>query len=168
MFTPKLLFLAFLIASFCAARPAWAASQDMNANVRFDAPLTLTKNADISFGSVVAGVASTYTIDTTGAVSASGGGSALAGPTAVGSITISGSPSQPVSITVGAYVTNNGVTPSNATCSYDGGPEGVCAFTGAPPDSGKTLLIGVRANANGTQSPGATAAPSFTVTVAYQ
>jgi hypothetical protein len=117
---------------------------------------------------VVAGVSDSYTINTAGAVAAAGPGSWLAGPTVVGNITIAGSTAQAVTITVGGYTANGGVTPSNATCSYDGGAAGPCAISGAAPGAGKTLLLGVRANVNGTQASGSAATPSFTVTVAYQ
>ncbi|TAL33473.1 MAG: DUF4402 domain-containing protein [Alphaproteobacteria bacterium] len=162
--------LTTCVAALLGGASAWAATQSVTANMRFDAPLTLTKTSDIDLGSVTAATASTYTISTAGSVTTTAGpGVPLAGPTAAGSITISGSSTQLVDISAGGYTASNGVTPSNATCAYDGGAEGSCGITGAAaPGAGKNLLVGVRVNANGTQASGTSAAPSFNITVVYQ
>jgi len=147
---------------------AYAATSPVTATIAFDTPISLTKNADISFGAVKAGVASTYTISTAGSVSATGGGQWLYGAKTAGNVAIAGSTFQTVNISVGGYSGNGGVTPSNAKCAYNGGGEGSCTINGAAaPGAGKTLLIGVDAAADGTQIAGDTATPSFTVTVVY-
>lgn len=147
---------------------AYAAVQSVTANIAFDTAISLTKNDDIDFGVVVAGTADTYTIDTAGAVTAAGAGVWLGGTPTVGDITIVGSATQAVDITVGNYAANGGVTPANAQCSYDGGAEASCNMAGAAaPGAGKTLLIGVDAIVDGTQAAGATAAPTFDITVVY-
>ncbi|MCP5246900.1 MAG: hypothetical protein H6937_13485 [Burkholderiales bacterium] len=118
---------------------------------------------------MLAGTADTYTISTAGAVSHAGAGSELGGTPAAGDITITGSPTQTIDISVGSYSADNGVTPSNATCNYNGGGEVACnTLTGAAaPGAGKTLLLGVDATVDGTQAAGSTAAPTFVVTVVY-
>jgi len=147
---------------------ALAATQSMTANIAFDTPLTLTKVSDVNFGTVSAGVADTYTITTTGAVTAAGSGVVLYGTPTAGNISIAGSSSQPINISVGSFTANGGVTPQNATCAYNGGAAGSCSITGAAaPGGGKTLLLGVQAVVDGTQAAGSTAAPTFTVTVVY-
>ncbi|MEZ0225257.1 MAG: DUF4402 domain-containing protein [Alphaproteobacteria bacterium] len=153
-----------------ASLEAWSATQSVTTNIRFDAPLSLTKTADIDFGSVTAATASSYTISTAGAVSTTTGpGVYLAGTTTAASITIAGSATQLIDISASGYTGNNGVTPANATCAYDGGVEGPCGITGAAaPGAGKSLLVGVRVNANGTQASGTSAAPSFNISVVYQ
>jgi hypothetical protein len=146
----------------------WAVSQSVTANIAFDTALTLTKNADINFGKVKAGVADTYTIDTAGTVTAAGSGQYLSGTTAAGNISISGSTTQTINISVGNYAANGGVTPQSATCRYNGDTASACSRTGAAaPAGGKTLLLGVQAVVDGTQVAGATAAPTFDVTVVY-
>jgi hypothetical protein len=140
-----------------------------NANIGFDVALALTKNADINFGTVNALNASTYRISTAGTVSTvSGTGIPLYGATAAGNITIVGSTTDGITISAGGYIADNGVTSSNAQCSYDGGAAAPCAMTGAAPGSGKTLLVGVDVATDGTQAGGTTAAPTFTISVAYQ
>ena len=155
-------------ALLCASTAGFAATQSVTANISFDTPLSLTKNADINFGTVKAGTASTYTITTAAAVSATGGGLSLFGTKTAGNISIAGSTTQTVNISVGGYTANGGVTPANATCAYNGGAAGSCTINGAAaPGAGKTLLLGVDAVVDGTQVAGATATPSFTVTVVY-
>ena len=158
------------MATTMIASNAMAATETVTANIEFAAPLILTKNSDIDFGTVSAGVADTYTINTSGTVTAAGSGQTLGGVPTAGDITVSGSSTQVVDISVGNYTANNGVTPQNATCSYNGGSEVSCnSLTGvAAPGSGTTLLLGVQAVVNGTQASGTTAAPTFDVTVVYQ
>jgi hypothetical protein len=153
-----------------AVTGARAVTQSVTANIRFDTPLTLTKISDINFGAVPAGNASTYRISTDGTVSTvTGTGSPLFGPTAAGNITVAGSKTQLVNISVGGYTTSNGVTLSNARCVYHSGAEGSCTMSGvAAPNNGRTLLVGVDATADGTQAAGTSATPTLAVTVVYQ
>ncbi len=68
----KTLKLGFIAALAVASAPlgVYAATQSVTANIAFDTPLTLTKVADVNFGTVSAGVADTYTITTAGVVTA--------------------------------------------------------------------------------------------------
>lgn len=161
--------LALLLGTFVAFHNVRAATQSVTANIAFDTAITLTKNADINFGVVRALTADTYTI-TTGAVVTAGGGATniLGGTPAAGNINIVGSSTQTIAISVGSYTANNGVTPSNATCAYNGGGAGACSLTAqAAPAAGKTLLLGVQVAASGAQAAGTSAAPTFVVTVVY-
>ena len=168
IFKVMVVILLILISSFAGVGQAFAFSLSTTCSIGVDVALALTKNADINFGTVAAGIADNYTISTAGVITNAGSGSVLAGTPVVGNITITGSTSQTVNISVGSYAANNGVTPSNATCAYNGGSAGVCSISGAAaPGAGKTLLLGVTAAVNGTQTSGSTAAPSFVVTVAY-
>ncbi|MBI3441667.1 MAG: hypothetical protein HY052_07700 [Proteobacteria bacterium] len=153
---------ALLLCSF----HAMAASQQVTASVAFDTPVLMTKVSDINFGAVKAGVADTYTITTVGNVTAAGGDQWVSGTKTPGNINISGTATGAVNISVSGYTTSGGVTLANATCSYDGAASGPCAINGAPaPGAGKTLLLGVDAVVDGTQTPNTTASPGFTVTV---
>ena len=101
-------------------------------------------------------------------MTATGSGQSLFGTKSAGSITIAGSATNAVNISVGGYTPNGGVTPANATCSYNGGAAGSCTINAAAaPAAGKTLLIGVDAVVDGTQTAGTTATPAFTVQVIY-
>ena len=165
----KYLAIAILATGLLALK-AWAVTQSVTANISFDTPLSLAKNSDINFGTVTAASATTYRISTAGAVSVvSGSGTTLYGTPAAGNIKIAGSATDLINISVGGYTANNGVTPSNATCAYNGGASGSCTISGAaaPGSSGKTLLVGCDVAADGTQAAGTSAAPTFTITVVY-
>lgn len=160
----------WIFAFFLIAADAQAATQSVTANVTFDAALTLTKVSDINFGIVKASTAGTYVISTAGVVTPSGGGVVVGGTPAAGNITIAGSTTQTVAISTGSYVANAGVTPSAATCAYNGGASTACdtpLTAQTAPGAGKTLKLGVTAVSNGTSAAGTTAAPTFTVTVIY-
>ncbi len=162
----KLVALVFALAVFTTV--AFAFTWNVSSSVSFDVPLTLTKQTDINFGTVKAVTASTYTITTAGAVSATGSGAALYGTPTAGNITISGSAIQTINISVGSLVANNGVTLQNPTCSYNGGASGSCTInSAAAPGGGKTLLLGIQAVVSGAQAANTSAAPTLIVTVVY-
>jgi hypothetical protein len=146
---------------------AWAATQSVTANIAFDSPLTLTKTADINFGTMTASNASTYVITRLGTIfTTAGTGTYLYGATNAGSITIAGPTNDTITISVGSYTANNGVTPSNASCFYKLTLRTPCSYAGATaPGAGTTLLLGVTVAADGTQAAGTAATPTFTVTV---
>lgn len=148
---------------------AMAATQSVTANIAFDTAISLTKNADINFGSVAALTAGNYTIDTTGAVVAAGGGVWLFGTPAAADITVAGSTTQTIDIVANNYAADNGVTPSDATCSYNGGAEAACGTLSgvAAPGAGKTLLIGAKVTVDGTQASGTAETPTFDIVVTY-
>ena len=167
---PPFLALAAGVIGLLGICQAQAATQSVTANIAFDTPLTLTKTADINFGTVTAANASTYRISTAGAVTTTAGtGTPLYGATNAASITIAGPTADTLTISVGGYAANNGVTPSNASCAYNGGAAVTpCSYTTAvAPGAGKTLLLGVDVAADGTQAASTSAAPTFTVTVVY-
>lgn len=165
----KLILVAGVVSAM--ATGAQAATQSVTVNMEFDTELALTKNSDIDFGLLKAGVNDTYTMDTTGSITPSGAGVVLGGTPTVGDIDITGSTTQVIDITANNYVANGGVTPSAATCNYNGGGEAACTtLTGvaAPTGAGKNLLVGVAIAADGTQVAGATPAPTFDIVVNYQ
>ena len=55
----SLIRLTVAAAALLFSADAMAATSIVTANIAFDTPLSLTKNSDISFGTVSAGVAST-------------------------------------------------------------------------------------------------------------
>lgn len=164
----NILRLAVAAAALLFSADAMAATQTVTSNIAFDTPLTISQNQAINFGTVAAGVAATYTISTAGAVTTTGG-NWLYGTKTAGNLTIAGSSNDTVSISVGSFTASNGVTPANPTCSYGGGAATSCtsAITGAAPGTGKTLLLGIDAQVDGTQAAGTTATPSVVVTVIY-
>jgi hypothetical protein len=164
----RVLALTLGTTALIGAFQAWAATQSVTANIAFDTPLNLTKTADINFGTETAANASTYQITTAGAITTTAGtGAYLYGASHAGSITIAGPAADTLTISVGGYTANSGVTPSNASCAYNGGAAVTpCSYAAAvAPGAGKTLLLGVTVAADGTQAAGTSAAPTFTVTV---
>lgn len=144
------------------------------AAISFDSQITIDTVVNANFGVVLASTAANYTINTAGTVTAAGGGVWYGGTTNAGSLKIHGSSSQTLTISTGSYVAGgigNGVVPSAATCSYNGGAATACdaglTLQVAPTAAGKTLLLGVKVTVDANQTAGTTATPSFTVTVTY-
>ena len=161
-------FVVFLSLLILSTAPVCAATQTMSVSVAFDEMLRITNATGLDFGYLKANQAGTYTLSTTGVVTATKGGIVLGGAKRAGSLTLSGSSAQTVDISATNYVASNGVTPSNATCSYGGGAASSCNMTSqAAPGAGKTLLVGVTIDVDGKQGAGTSAAPSFDIVVTY-
>lgn len=161
--------IATALAGMIVSAPVYAAQLTMVANIAFDTPLSMTKSSDIDFGTMKASQPGTYVINTSGAVTPSGGGVFLHGTPVEGRIVVAGSSTQTVTISTGSYVPNSNVTPSGATCKYGTSAAAPCdsGLSVPPPGTATTLLVGVQVVADGTQSPGSTAAPTFTITTVY-
>ena len=136
--------------------------------IAFDIPLSINTVSNINFGTVKAGQAGTYVMSPAGDITPSVGGVLEGGTTAAGQLTIIGSTTQAITISDDNYINNNGVTISNAKGSYAGGTAKALPFNAAAPGAGTTLMLGVKVHADGTQASGATATPTFDVTVVYQ
>jgi hypothetical protein len=144
-----------------------AVTQPVVVNIAFDTPLTFSKGHDIDLGVVAAATAALYTVSPQGNVTTQGG-HVLGGKQEGASFTIAGSSTQLVDISVTHYVPNAGVTPSAATCSYNGAQAAACNLVSqAAPGKGKTLLVGATVAVDGSQKIGTSVAPSFDVVVNY-
>lgn len=163
-------YLALALAvSVLFAGQAQAADHNVTADLAFDAALSFSNPVNIDFGILRSGTIGNYTIDTAGTRTVNSG-EAIGGTPNAGSVTVSGSTTQTVHIsTSGLGVAVSGVTLSAPTCNYDGAPINCAAGVGglAAPDSGTTLLLGVTAAVDGSQNPGDTVSPTYTVTVVY-
>lgn len=147
---------------------AQAASSTMNASIAFAAPLSITKNNDISLGAVSANTAGSVAINTAGQVT-SADIQLLGGTPQAGDLTISGSTTQAITIAVSHYTSSNGVAARDALCQYDSGVESPCAgLSVAAAGAGKNLKVGVSLDVDGTQTAGAAASPSFDLVLQYQ
>jgi hypothetical protein len=149
-----------------------ATSLPQTGAIGFDIPVSIDTVTNLNIGHVKALTAGTYTINTAGVVTPSGGGVVLYGTPNAGSFLIHGSATETISISVGSYTTGGvggGVSLSAATCSYNGGAPGACTLStqAAPTSAGKTLLLGVTVTVNASQTANTTATPTFTVTVVY-
>ena len=166
----KILFQA-LAMIVTVAFNASAATQVLSSSVNFITPLSLSVNNAPNFGNVGYSTTATYILSTAGVVTGSGVGSAMySGSTpAAGSLKITGSTTQGVTISTGTYTISNGVTPSAATCKYNGGAVVTACdagFTGTAPGANTTLLIGLTIATSSTTVAGS-ATPGLTVTVNY-
>lgn len=163
----KKLICALAISVFIPA-VSYSATQSVTANIAFDTALTLTKNNNISFGTVKAATSGTYTVSTASAISAGSGGVVLYGTPAAGSITIAGSTTQTINVAAQNLGTDSGVQITATTCNYNSGGSGSCTIaSGAAPGAGKTLLVGATVSVDGSQSAGSTAAPTLDIVVNY-
>ena len=168
----KLLVSVAVVALVAFSSASQAVSTSIAANITFESAITLTKNADINFGKVTANQANTYKITTGGVVTTTGGagtGVYLGGTTSAANVKITGDATQTINISASNYQPAVGVTPSLATCSYNGGTEVACTTLSNQivSGTGKTLLIGASVTADGTQNAGSTATPTFEITVTY-
>ena len=140
------------------------------ATIGFQPTITITKNADIDFGTVMLGSCN-YTIDTAGTVTGTPAGncSALSGSPQAANLTIRGSSSLQVTVSVGGYTASGTVTPSLAKGKYNNGTEQSFPLSNvaAPTSAGKTLLIGATVSTAGTETIGTGYTPTFTITVIY-
>ena len=148
-----------------------AATQAISSSVNFITPLSISINNSPNFGNVALSPTATYVLSTAGSVTASGAGAATySGSTpAAGSLKISGSTTQGITISTGSYTVSNNATPSAATCRYNGGvivTNCDAGFVGAAPGLNTTLLIGLTIATSTNTSAGA-ATPGLTVTVNY-
>jgi hypothetical protein len=160
--------LAVAAAALLFSADAMAATQSVTANLNFDTPLTLNKTSDINFGTVST-AADTYTITTAGVVTPHAAGQWLYGTKSAGSITIAGSATDTLTISVGSYVPSAHVSLGAPTCTYGGTTLTACAGTtvAAPTNAGTILLLGIDAIVAAGVVAGVAEAPSYTVTVTY-
>ncbi len=148
----------------------YALTQSITANVSFTTPLTVGSVVNANFGTVSSGVASTvYAITPAGTLSVTSGPgvSVDSSPAVPASFSVHGSTSQTFTATAGSYTANGGVTPSAATCAYNGGGTHACdgSQSYANPGAGTTLAMGLSITTTGGEADGASAAPTFVMTL---
>jgi hypothetical protein len=95
--------LSFLAAGTAAAQTS--ASGDAAASIQVIAPLTVSKDADLSFGTVTKGAGMVVVAAATGARSVTGNVGLAGGTAAAAAFTFSGEPSRAITVTVPATVT---------------------------------------------------------------
>ncbi len=116
----KILISAGALAALALTTPANAANTaQANATVNIVSPLSLTKNSDLNFGTVVGPFASQVVhVDTTGARNC--GGLTCSGTFGAATFTVTGTPDQDVTLTIPNSVTLNGPSGSlNVDMSTD-------------------------------------------------
>lgn len=165
---------AAVAGSAVVASGASALTSTFTLAIEFFDPFTITETIPADFGRLISGVATTYVMDVTGAITPGAGGSSTGGTPTQGSYTIKDSAgTAAVDVTVDNPVANGGVTITafdcdwNAAASVDAGA--TCDFNAVPNPAaaGDVLLLGFNITVDGTQATLATASPTFDVTVAY-
>jgi hypothetical protein len=133
-------------------------------------PIGFSNLINPAFGDLLAGASGrNFILGTNGSISGTDAADYISGA-AAGSLTISGSPTQSISIQASNLIADGGVSIVNVTCNYDatGDQNCITGFSGSPPTSaGKVLLIGVEINTTITHGDNDTAAPSFDIVVNY-
>lgn len=154
-----------------AASSSYALTSTFTISVAFLQPFTITEATAMDFGTLVSDTASTYTLSTGDAITATGAGQSVGGTPKSGDYTIAdtGTSTGNIDISVVNLTAANGVTPVNPVCNYAaGGDVAGCALVNAGnPGAGATLTIGIQLQVDGTQTTGTTASPTFDITVAY-
>lgn len=163
---------AFFLIAISLASSAFAVVGSFSiVSTSFADPFNITEATQMSFASVISNTASTYTLSTSDSVSATGNGAVALGTPASGDYNITdGSGSAVIDIAISGLTANNGVTPQNPVCSYNGGPDvaGCALNSQANPGAGGLILtVGMQAVVDGTQNNGATATPTFDISVTY-
>ena len=167
---------AAVAGSAVLASSASALTSTLTVALEFFDPFSLVITVAADFGRLISGVATTYQLDVANAVAPGIGGSET-GPTAnsvAGQYTLADSASGGnVDVTVDNPVANGGVTITGFDCDWNAAANtdngATCAFTNVtnPAAAGDILIVGFDITVDGTQASGATATPSFDVTLAY-
>jgi hypothetical protein len=168
--------LCFLcLALLAVLRPAHAAVCDTpcddpnSANIQFDTAFTFNFVSNIDYASVKSATAGDYTINTTGTLSAANGGVLITGTPTVGQVTIIGSSTQAITISISGTTADQGVSVTATRGRYGAGAEQNFPISGGPPGAGGTnLFIGATVHADGTQADSVTANPVITIQAIYQ
>lgn len=165
---------AAIAGSAVAASSASALTSTFTVSIEFFDPFTITEGAAADFGRLISEVATTYSMDVTGAITPGPGGSETGGTPAAGSYTIADSATGgAIDVTVNNPVANGGVTITSFDCDWNAANSTTngasCAFNALanPGNAGQVLLVGFDINVDGTQASLATASPTFDITVAY-
>lgn len=149
-----------------------AATQTITTDVDFATAISFESVTNIDFGYVSNGASGrVLNIDTTGSIGGADSGDHISGGTA-GSVNIVGSATQTIDISAGTYTANGNVTPSLARGAYNGGAEsdldaGLTSQAAPGASPGNAILLGVTITTNAVHADGASAAPTFVLTVDY-
>jgi hypothetical protein len=153
---------------------AAATTKTVTANVKFLTPLSITLNNAANFGILSTGTATSYSVNTYGFLSKTGGANGTgtiidSSSQAAASLTIIGSSAQTIKIDAVNAQPGNGVVASNFKCRYDIGSAADCStlVSMAAPSTGTPLFVGLTITTTGAETDGATAAPSFDIAVTY-
>ncbi len=156
--------------SLMIANVAYAAVQNIIAEVEFADPVSITVPVALQFGILDVGLLGSETIIIAPDSTVTGDIARITGGTqAASSMTVTATPATPLSIQVGNITNNTGYTLGTFMCKYNGGTDTACqaapylltSVASAP------LLIGATLFGTGFAGVG-TFDGSFDVTVAYQ
>ena len=168
-------FLAILgstLAGLMLSTTAYAAPENVVAEVEFVDLITVTEVSPLRFGLLDEALALAETViispDAPPTVT-DAGGNVLGGTQAAADLTITATLAQTLSIQVSNITNNTGYTLGSFMCSYNDGANTACQAAPHTPASiaSATLLVGATLTGDGTAVPGVVNG-SFDVTVTYQ
>lgn len=169
----KISLLALLALCPAAAFAAGTATQQVTTSVIFDTPLTVDGTATINFGTVTAGTAETYNVNTADTLSAVGSASNILSTTGVTAahLAVHGSTFTTINVKAQNYSgAAGGITVSNAVCKYGAGSEQACNLitAGAAPGASTALVVGAQIAADNTTTASSTpVTATFDIVVTY-
>lgn len=153
---------------------ATALTSNFTVSIEFFDPFTATETTPSTFGRLISGVATTYSMDFNGNLTAGPGGSGTGGSPTAGQYSIfDSSTGQVVDIIVDNPVSDIGVAIIGFDCSWNAGAatdNGATCMLNAvanPTGGGATLDLGFDISVDGTQQPLDVARPTFDVSVLY-
>lgn len=156
------LFALGLGATNASAAPA---SADAQAKAKVLRQLTIGKNTDLDFGTIVGGpTASTVAVSASGAVTC-GAGVTCTGTATGAKFTITGTKNEVVNVTMPASVVLTNGTGGSMTATLD---RVTTLNLGSTANTGTALSFGGSLAVAAAQADGIYASPNFTVTVDYQ
>ena len=157
---------AAIAASVLLASNTFAATENVNAEVQFVSPVSITENNPLQFGLLDAGLANleTVVIATDDSVTDSAS-NVLGGTQAAADLTVSATAGQSINISISSIVNGTGYALGSFTCDYNGNGSGACGAETSVASG--TLEIGATLTGDGLAVAG-TANGSFDVVVDYQ
>jgi len=150
---------------------AYAATQTVNATIRFLTPITFGVVTAVDLGDWQAGASGrNFQVDTTGTAGGVSVADYITGATA-GNVDIIGTASSTIDIVANNFVANGSVVVSGAPCKYGAAAATTCDGAGivgaAAPGAGTNLLLGATVDTSTIHVDGATATPTFDIVVSY-
>jgi hypothetical protein len=165
----NLLKIAALTTLFATSMNAFAATENVTAEVEFVAPITLVETNALQFGLLSTAAVNTDVVAINSASSVTDTSSlVLGGSQSAAAITVTAAASSTIDIVVSNIVNGTGYALGTFVCNYNGtGETGCSSSMSVTAAASASLLIGATLTADGNDVAGA-ANGSFDVVVTYQ
>jgi len=160
-----------VLLGMAATGAVFAATQTVNATIRFLTPITFGAVTAVDLGDWQAGATGrNFEVDTTGTAGGTDVADYLTGASA-GNVDIIGSATATIDIVANNFVANNSVVVSGVPCKYGAAAATTCHGAGitnqAAPGAGTNLLMGATVDTGTAHADGATATPTLDIVVSF-